>query len=83
LEIPTDRRLDESFTKPTSMLVPQLLIAMRPRTIRSHPLRLLMGAVNKSTRVPPWGADQRRVPFILPPVGPMLVAIYAGRGAWV
>ncbi|MGJ8569381.1 MAG: L-arabinonate dehydratase [Hoeflea sp.] len=80
LEIPTIS-IDESFTKPTSMLYRNMIAMETEETIRSHPLDgvVLMGGCDKSTPGLTMGAISARVPFIFLPAGPMLRGNYAGR----
>lgn len=80
LEIPTIS-IDESFTKPTSMLYRNMIAMETEETIRSHPLDgvVLMGGCDKSTPGLTMGAISAGVPFIFLPAGPMLRGSYAGR----
>jgi dihydroxy-acid dehydratase len=80
LEIPTIS-IDESFTKPTSMLYRNMIAMETEETIRSHPLDgvVLMGGCDKSTPGLTMGAISAGVPFIFLPAGPMLRGNYAGR----
>lgn len=80
LEIPTIS-IDESFTKPTSMLYRNMIAMETEETIRSHPLDgvVLMGGCDKSTPGLTMGAITAGVPFIYLPAGPMLRGNYAGR----
>ncbi|WP_265516735.1 L-arabinonate dehydratase [Nitratireductor luteus] len=80
IEIPTIS-VDESFTKPTSMLYRNLIAIEAEETIRSHPLDgvLLMGGCDKSTPGLVMGAISAGVPFIFLPAGPMLRGNYAGK----
>ena len=80
LEIPTIS-IDESFTKPTSMLYRNMIAMETEETIRSHPLDgvVLMGGCDKSTPGLTMGAISASVPFIFLPAGPMLRGNYAGR----
>lgn len=80
LEIPTIS-IDESFTKPTSMLYRNMIAMEAEETIRSHPLDgvVLMGGCDKSTPGLTMGAISAGVPFIFLPAGPMLRGNYAGR----
>ena len=80
LEIPTIS-IDESFTKPTSMLYHNMIAMETEETIRSHPLDgvVLMGGCDKSTPGLTMGAISAGVPFIFLPAGPMLRGNYAGR----
>jgi len=80
LEIPTIS-IDESFTKPTSMLYRNMIAMETEETIRSHPLDgvVLMGGCDKSTPGLCMGAISAGVPFIFLPAGPMLRGNYAGR----
>lgn len=73
--------VDESFTKPTSMLYRNLLAMETEETIRSHPLDgvVLLGGCDKTTPGLVMGAITAAVPFIFMPAGPMLRGHYAGR----
>lgn len=80
VEIPTIS-VDESFTKPSSMLYRNMIAMETEETIRSHPLDgvVLMGGCDKSTPGLTMGAISAGVPFIFLPAGPMLRGNYAGR----
>jgi len=80
LEIPTIS-IDESFTKPTSMLYRNMIAMETEETIRSHPLDgvVLMGGCDKSTPGLVMGALSAGIPFIYLPAGPMLRGNYAGK----
>ncbi|WEX08701.1 L-arabinonate dehydratase [Chelativorans sp. AA-79] len=80
IEIPTIS-VDESFTKPTSMLYRNLIAIEAEETIRSHPLDgvVLMGGCDKSTPGLVMGAISAGIPFIFLPAGPMLRGNYAGK----
>ncbi|MCA0920853.1 L-arabinonate dehydratase [Pseudooceanicola nanhaiensis] len=80
VEIPTIS-IDESFTKPTSMLYRNMIAMETEETIRSHPLDgvVLMGGCDKSTPGLTMGAITAGVPFIYLPAGPMLRGNYAGK----
>ncbi|MBZ9708858.1 dihydroxy-acid dehydratase [Mesorhizobium sp. ESP7-2] len=80
VEIPTIS-IDESFTKPTSMLYRNMIAMETEETIRSHPLDgvVLMGGCDKSTPGLTMGAITAGIPFIYLPAGPMLRGNYAGR----
>lgn len=80
VEIPTIS-IDESFTKPTSMLYRNMIAMETEETIRSHPLDgvVLMGGCDKSTPGLTMGAISAGVPFIFLPAGPMLRGNYAGK----
>ena len=73
--------VDESFTKPTSMLYRNLLAMETEEMIRSHPLDgvVLMGGCDKTTPGLIMGAITAGVPMIYLPAGPMLRGNYAGR----
>ncbi len=73
--------VDESFTKPTSMLYRNMLAMETEETIRSHPLDgvVLMGGCDKTTPGLVMGAISAGVPMIYLPAGPMLRGNYAGR----
>lgn len=73
--------VDESFTKPTSMLYRNMIAIEAEETIRSHPLDgvVLMGGCDKSTPGLIMGAISAGVPFIFLPAGPMLRGNYAGK----
>jgi len=73
--------VDESFTKPTSMLYRNLLAIETEEIIRSHPLDgvVLMGGCDKTTPGLVMGALTAGVPMIYLPAGPMLRGNYAGK----
>jgi dihydroxy-acid dehydratase len=73
--------VDESFTKPTSMLYRNMLAMETEEMIRSHPLDgvVLMGGCDKTTPGLVMGALTAGVPMIYLPAGPMLRGNYAGR----
>ena len=73
--------VDESFTKPTSMLYRNLLAIETEEQIRSHPLDgvVLMGGCDKTTPGLVMGALTAGVPMIYLPAGPMLRGNYAGQ----
>ncbi|MEW5423308.1 L-arabinonate dehydratase [Amorphus sp. 3PC139-8] len=73
--------VDESFTKPTSMLYRNLLAIETEEIIRSHPLDgvVLMGGCDKTTPGLVMGAISAGVPMIYLPAGPMLRGNYAGK----
>lgn len=73
--------VDESFTKPTSMLYRNMLAMETEEMIRSHPLDgvVLLGGCDKTTPGLVMGAITAAVPFIFMPAGPMLRGHYAGR----
>ncbi|MCE7027582.1 L-arabinonate dehydratase [Jiella avicenniae] len=73
--------VDESFTKPTSMLYRNLLAMETEEMIRSHPLDgvVLMGGCDKTTPGLIMGAITAGVPMIYLPAGAMLRGNYAGR----
>jgi len=73
--------VDESFTKPTSMLYRNMLAMETEEMIRSHPLDgvVLMGGCDKTTPGLIMGAISAGVPLILLPAGPMLRGNYAGK----
>ncbi|ANL49126.1 dihydroxy-acid dehydratase 3 (plasmid) [Rhizobium phaseoli] len=73
--------VDESFTKPTSMLYRNMLAMETEETIRSHPLDgvVLMGGCDKTTPGLVMGALSAGVPMIYLPAGPMLRGNYAGK----
>lgn len=80
LEMPT-LSVDESFTKPTSMLYRNMLAMEVEETIRSHPLDgvVLMGGCDKTTPGLMMGAITAGVPMVYLPAGPMLRGHYAGK----
>jgi dihydroxy-acid dehydratase len=80
LEMPS-LSVDESFTKPTSMLYRNMLAMETEEMIRSHPLDgvVLMGGCDKTTPGLVMGALSAGVPMIYLPAGPMLRGNYAGR----
>ena len=73
--------VDESFTKPTSMLYRNMLAMETEEMIRSHPLDgvVLMGGCDKTTPGLVMGAISAGVPMIYLPAGPMLSGTYAGK----
>ncbi len=73
--------VDESFTKPTSMLYRNMLAMETEEMIRSHPLDgvVLMGGCDKTTPGLVMGALTAGVPMIYLPAGPMLRGNYAGK----
>ncbi|MBS3651772.1 dihydroxy-acid dehydratase [Pseudaminobacter sp. 19-2017] len=73
--------VDESFTKPTSMLYRNLLAIETEEMIRSHPLDgvVLMGGCDKTTPGLVMGALSAGVPMIYLPAGPMLRGNFAGK----
>ncbi|MDH7803879.1 MULTISPECIES: L-arabinonate dehydratase [unclassified Rhizobium] len=73
--------VDESFTKPTSMLYRNMLAMEAEEMIRSHPLDgvVLMGGCDKTTPGLVMGAISAGVPMIYLPAGPMLRGNYAGK----
>ncbi|MCA0942840.1 dihydroxy-acid dehydratase [Salipiger pacificus] len=73
--------VDESFTKPTSMLYRNMLAMETEEQIRAHPLDgvVLMGGCDKTTPGLVMGAISAGVPFIFLPAGPMLRGHYKGR----
>ena len=73
--------VDESNTKPTSMLYRNLLAMETEEMIRSHPLDgvVLMGGCDKTTPGLVMGAISAGVPLIYLPAGPMLRGNYAGK----
>ncbi|SDE49577.1 dihydroxy-acid dehydratase [Paracoccus isoporae] len=80
VEMPT-LSVDESFTKPTSMLYRNMLAMETEEMIRSHPLDgvVLMGGCDKTTPGLVMGAITAGVPAIFLPAGPMLRGHYAGK----
>ncbi|MFS4438180.1 L-arabinonate dehydratase [Paracoccaceae bacterium GXU_MW_L88] len=80
VEMPT-LSVDESFTKPTSMLYRNMLAMETEEMIRSHPLDgvVLMGGCDKTTPGLVMGAISAGVPMIYLPAGPMLRGHYAGK----
>lgn len=73
--------VDETFTKPTSMLYRNLLAMEAEEQIRCHPLDgvVLMGGCDKSTPALVMGALSAGVPMIYLPAGPMLRGHHAGK----
>jgi dihydroxy-acid dehydratase len=80
VEIPS-LSVDESFTKPTSMLYRNMLAMETEEMIRSHPLDgvVLMGGCDKTTPGLVMGAISAGIPMIYLPAGPILRGNYAGR----
>lgn len=73
--------VDESFTKPTSMLYRNMLAMEVEEMIRSHPFDgvVLMGGCDKTTPGLVMGAITAGVPMIYLPAGPMLRGNYRGQ----
>jgi len=73
--------VDESFTKPTSMLYRNMLAMEVEEMIRSHPFDgvVLMGGCDKTTPGLVMGALTAGVPMIYLPAGPMLRGNYRGQ----
>ncbi|MGB0659053.1 MAG: L-arabinonate dehydratase [Mangrovicoccus sp.] len=73
--------VDESFTKPTSMIYRNMLAMECEEMIRSHPFDavVLMGGCDKTTPGLVMGAISAGIPFIYLPAGPMLAGNYAGQ----
>lgn len=73
--------VDESFTKPTSMLYRNLLAMEAEEQLRSHPIdgAVLMGGCDKTTPALLMGALSAGLPMIFMPAGPMLRGNYAGK----
>ncbi len=73
--------VDESFTKPTSMLYRNMLAMETEEMIRSHPLDgvVLMDGCDKTTPGLVMGAISAGVPMIYLPAGPMLRGNFAGK----
>ncbi|WP_138470651.1 L-arabinonate dehydratase [Poseidonocella sp. HB161398] len=73
--------VDESFTKPTSMIYRNMLAMECEEMIRSHPFDgvVLMGGCDKTTPGLVMGAISAGIPFIYLPAGPMLAGNYAGN----
>ncbi|MFK7995831.1 MAG: L-arabinonate dehydratase [Granulosicoccus sp.] len=73
--------VDESFTKPTSMLYRNLLAMEAEEQLRSHPVdgAVLMGGCDKTTPALLMGALSAGLPMIFMPAGPMLRGNYAGQ----
>jgi dihydroxy-acid dehydratase len=80
MELPT-LSVDETFTKPTSMIYRNMLAMEVEENIRSHPIDgvILMGGCDKSTPGLVMGAISADVPMIYLPAGPMLRGNYAGK----
>ena len=80
VELPT-LSVDESFTKPTSMLYRNMLAMEVEEMIRSHPLDgvVLMGGCDKTTPGLVMGGITAGIPMIYLPAGPMLRGNYAGQ----
>jgi len=80
VELPT-LSVDESFTKPTSMLYRNMLAMEAEEMIRSHPLDgvVLMGGCDKTTPGLVMGGLTAGLPMIYLPAGAMLRGNYAGQ----
>lgn len=80
VELPT-LSVDESFTKPTSMLYRNMLAMETEENIRSHPLDgvVLMGGCDKTTPGLVMGGITANVPMIYLPAGPMMRGNHAGK----
>ncbi|HYW75979.1 MAG TPA: L-arabinonate dehydratase [Gammaproteobacteria bacterium] len=77
LELPA-MTLDETYTKPSSMLYRNFLAMECEELLRSHPIdgAVLMGGCDKTTPALLMGATSMGIPAIFLPAGPML------RGNW-
>ena len=73
--------VDESFTKPTSMLYRNMLAMETEEMIRCHPLDgvVLMGGCDKTTPGTLMGAISMDIPAIFMPAGPMLRGNFQGQ----
>lgn len=73
--------VDESFTKPTSMLYRNLLAMEAEEQLRAHPVdgAVLMGGCDKTTPALLMGGLSAGLPMIFMPAGPMLRGNYAGK----
>ena len=73
--------VDESFTKPSSMLYRNLLAIETEEQIRAHPLDgvVLMGGCDKTTPGLVMGAITAGAPMVYLPAGPMLRGHFAGK----
>lgn len=77
IELPA-MTLDETYTKPSSMLYRNFLAMECEELLRSHPIdgAVLMGGCDKTTPALLMGATSMGIPAIFLPAGPML------RGNW-
>ena len=80
VELPV-QSVDETFTKPTSMLYRNLLAMETEEVARAHPLDglVLLGGCDKSTPALLMGAITAGLPSIFVPAGPMLRGHWRGR----
>jgi len=80
IELPA-MTLDESYTKPTSMLYRNFLAMETEELLRSHPVdgAVLMGGCDKTTPATIMGAISMNIPTLFMPAGPMLRGNWGGK----
>ncbi|WP_309083780.1 L-arabinonate dehydratase [Chelativorans sp.] len=80
IEIPA-MTLDETYTKPTSMLYRNFLAMEVEELLRSHPAdgAVLMGGCDKTTPATIMGAISMNIPTLFMPAGPMLRGNWGGK----
>ena len=80
IELPA-MTLDESYTKPTSMLYRNFLAMETEELLRSHPVdgAVLMGGCDKTTPATMMGAISMNIPTLFMPAGPMLRGNWGGK----
>jgi dihydroxy-acid dehydratase len=73
--------LDETYTKPTSMLYRNFLAMETEELLRSHPVdgAVLMGGCDKTTPATIMGAISMNIPALFMPAGPMLRGNWGGK----
>ena len=73
--------LDETYTKPTSMLYRNFLAMETEELLRSHPVdgAVLMGGCDKTTPATIMGAISMNIPTLFMPAGPMLRGNWGGK----
>ncbi|HEY4202728.1 MAG TPA: L-arabinonate dehydratase [Devosiaceae bacterium] len=80
IELPA-MTLDETYTKPTSMLYRNFLAMETEELLRSHPVdgAVLMGGCDKTTPATIMGAVSMNIPALFMPAGPMLRGNWGGK----
>ena len=80
IELPV-MTLDETYTKPTSMLYRNFLAMETEEFLRSHPVdgAVLMGGCDKTTPATIMGAISMNIPTLFMPAGPMLRGNWGGK----